>query len=451
MKLAYASVGIDMSAFCAGMKPTTQPGVAITYYASLEAAQQNMTFAQNGQDRAACLFTFDMEDVMDKLTPSDKLDVLGTGALQTQHITNADITWQSSVLGQTVQIPCGQCDWEAGREAISQSLQRVAFEQDGLKFQSVRETQVTALAQRLADEYIRDMDMAFSGWARPYQPTTLSQQAHEIFEQQYHRTARTGGTEERCIIAGLRAAGNTYWDREALQSGFTIPEAEEFVTLQRSFARPSELREFTRDDANMYAAVHLAFLPDSLRQTAVQTFNQTIGAQMQRLNDGQYMKYAAADALLSAITSVRSDLHHSLALEVGPRFEPVSQDAWFNHPDADKFHTPSQPTILTPEQYIEKQCDGWKPSSMPWKMIILDKFTQNHEYDYDSDSTANLVALHATVNKVISDYFVGYADTIPTDSQQDVYNLRDKLAAQLEERGVPQDLSENDSLDDVSI
>ncbi len=271
MENVYASVGISLKEFMAGKNPTTQPGVTVPYYTSFDEVMNNTEYEFDGKDSASCIMMFDVDVVKTKLTPSTNPKILGRGTINPQHIVDAMI--QIKQPGRNdIPIDAGKCDWDKARETIQLMQDRAADKQTLKAYERFMDGAIhwnetydmTPLAQFMFWEYTQQFDsleMDNKVMRSEHYYDTMLQSFTEVYQQ------NATLPEAQQIIAGLKAVDEAMQYRSTLQM-----DADSFYDYMATQPLDST-NSFMQDEANEYAALRLAKLPDDLRDIATNAFN----------------------------------------------------------------------------------------------------------------------------------------------------------------------------------
>lgn len=273
---AYVTVGVNMKEFMANRNPTTQPGLEVTYYASLSEALQHSNFTDDGHSRASCVLMVNADVLKSSLRPSQDPNILGYGTLRPQYVVDAMLQWYPSAEENVIYIDASKCNWDMARNTVK-FYQEERFVQQGITW-DVESNGIVPFANAIRDKYIAEILST-----KDDQNLTLHGDVSRIetamrmsFDEAYREAQ---GSDYDKIQAGLQSAY-----KAAITEGSHISErVSELLTLyapvpisfmnQQSIV-PNGLS--SHRDANYCAEAAFVRLPDDMRQLASDTFNHRL-------------------------------------------------------------------------------------------------------------------------------------------------------------------------------
>lgn len=288
-KTAYASVGVNLNRFMAGMRPTTQPGAQVTYYDSRSAALDHLSTIDDGKHHTACLMQVNVDE--NKLTAGKDPHVVGIGTLQIQNINDASLVIQSIGNPEPIYITAGKCDWNQAREAVQ-----------FMQMQEAKELAQTNFAQQMVQDYINHVSQTCDNHGynlqhlHPGQNGALEAAIQNACAHKLNDPTMAGLTEMQKASVLLKVA-----HEEAMKFVEPLGNAnlEQDISVENFLASRAEidnLHIYTAAEIYHLAMVNYTALPLNMQQDAMHLFDQT----MQKAYDaGHDPDQIRADVLVS--------------------------------------------------------------------------------------------------------------------------------------------------------
>lgn len=255
-KLLYVATRMDIAEFLKGSNPTTQPGVMFDYYPSLFGAMNHLKEPQsikqtlsmgdwitvpNPRD-VCCVMGFEAEDIY--LQPNNTESSVGSGVLNPQHLSYAMImmTNPSRTITPADNIFFEGTTWDEVRAEV-QKYQREAFMRGGLK--QTENTEFT-----LCDRH----------GEKTYNVSLVASKLLPENREVCDAYEKTSGTEQQRIICALKSN----WDSVSQTPEEYFKERINFELWYGSIPR---------HEINEYASMHLACLPNDIKDIAINIFD----------------------------------------------------------------------------------------------------------------------------------------------------------------------------------